>query len=283
MNNKTKLLVSFSGGETSAYMAKWLIENKSDQYEMVFVFANTGEENEETLSFVDRCDREWNLGVVWVESKVNPEKGKGTRHNIVNYETASRKGEPFEDVIKKYGIPNQNFPHCNRELKLYPIHSYIKSIGWKDYHTAIGIRYDEIDRISQYKKNLNLIYPLIEFKPTTKNKINYWWASQRFRLNIKSYQTNCKTCWKKSFKYLYKIALENPEYFDFFKRMEEDYGCGKFVFFRRGTSTKQILSESNNFHGKVIDKHKNKNYQIDLFDMIDEMESCDIYSNCGDV
>ncbi len=82
---KEKLLVSFSGGETSAYMAKWLIDNKSDKYEMAFVFANTGEENEETLNFVNRCDKEWNLGVVWIEAKVNPESGKGTRHKIVNY------------------------------------------------------------------------------------------------------------------------------------------------------------------------------------------------------
>ena len=69
-NNRTKLLVSFSGGETSAYMSKWLIENKSDHYEMVFVFANTGEEAEETLQFVDQCDKTWDLNMVWVEALV---------------------------------------------------------------------------------------------------------------------------------------------------------------------------------------------------------------------
>ena len=39
---KKKLLVSFSGGETSAYMAQWLKANKSNEFEMIFVFANTG-------------------------------------------------------------------------------------------------------------------------------------------------------------------------------------------------------------------------------------------------
>ena len=39
------------------------------------------------------------------------------------------------------------------KLKLNPIKSYIKSIGWEDYDTAIGIRIDEIDRININRKN----------------------------------------------------------------------------------------------------------------------------------
>lgn len=298
---KQKLLVSFSGGETSAYMAKWLIDNKSDEYEMAFVFANTGEENEETLNFVNRCDKEWNLGVVWVEAKVNPENGKGTRHKIVNYQTASRKGEPFEDVIKKYGIPNAAQPHCNREMKLAPIHSYIKNeLGWiKGYSTAIGIRYDEVDRMAADRSTYNIVYPLIEDIRMTKQKINHWWSKQPFRLNLKGYQGNCKTCWKKSYRNLYAIAKENPEHFDFFKRMEQKYSLmtpsnrerkvgenGEifpYYFFRKNKSADDILNEAKLFDGKVRDSHIQTSYQIDLFDMIDDVESCDIYSNCGDL
>ena len=33
--NKKKLLVSFSGGETSAFMAHWLWKNKQDEFDMV--------------------------------------------------------------------------------------------------------------------------------------------------------------------------------------------------------------------------------------------------------
>lgn len=290
-NNRTKLLVSFSGGETSAYMSKWLIENKSDHYEMVFVFANTGEEAEETLQFVDQCDKTWDLNMVWVEALVNYEKNKGTRHKIVDFNTASRKGEPFEDVIKKYGLPNTNYPHCNREMKLAPIHSYIKSIGWKDYETAIGIRADEFDRMSENQKQFKLIYPLIKDHPMTKQKINFWWSKQSFRLNLKSYQSNCKTCWKKSFRNLMHIAKENPEWFDFFKRMESKYAhikidghnANQSYFFRGQKTVGDIFEMANNWNGKAHDNNADVNYQIDLFDLIDEMESCDIFSNCGDV
>lgn len=55
------LLVSFSGGETSAYLAKWLLDNKSKEYNMIFVFANTGDEEERTLEFVNECSVRWGL------------------------------------------------------------------------------------------------------------------------------------------------------------------------------------------------------------------------------
>lgn len=296
---KKKLLVSFSGGETSAYMAQWLIKHKKDEYDMVFVFANTGQENEETLEFVHKCDKEFDMGVVWVEAVVHQGERKGTTHKIVDFKSASRNGQPFEDVIKKYGIPNQAFPHCNREMKLRPIHSYIKnSLGWKDYYTAIGIRYDEVDRMVADRSTYNIIYPLIENVRMTKTKINFWWSQQSFRLNLKGYQGNCKTCWKKSKKNLCKIAKENPEHFDFFKVMQQKYSLavplgrnevldenGKrkpINFFRGDNSVEDIFKLSESFDKVVIDSHKETSFQIDLFDLLDENESCDIFSNCGE-
>ena len=82
----------------------------------------------------------------------------------------------------------------------------------------------------------------------SKPMINEFWQKMPFRLDLKGYQGNCKTCWKKSDKKLYKIAQENPSYFDFFDRMEQKYGKYEDgrdrFFFRRNRSTQDILKES---------------------------------------
>lgn len=287
---KKKLLVSFSGGETSAYMAQWLWNHKQDEFDMVFVFANTGQENEETLLFVEKCSKQFGFPVHWVESVVHHGKRKGSTHKVVDFKTASRNGEPFEEIITKYGISNQSFPHCTRETKLNPITSFTKEyFGTRKYYTAIGIRIDEADRMNSKAKERRLIYPLIskDYIPMTKPKINFWWQQQPFRLQLKGYQGNCKTCWKKSDKKLFLIANENPEWFDFMNRMEEKYPrigaefkkdpeCVDRVFFRKNRSAKDIMNESEGFDGKVLD-------DSDVYDMdLVGGESCEVWSSCGD-
>jgi len=39
---------------------------------------------------------------------------------LVTFETASRNGEPFEEMIQKYGITNMQSPQCTRNLKGLP-------------------------------------------------------------------------------------------------------------------------------------------------------------------
>jgi len=284
---KDKLLISFSGGETSAFMLWWILRNWNDKYEIKIVFANTGEENEETLIFVKKCSDYFKCEVVWVEGVFHKEYMKGTTHKIVNFETATRSKKLFEGMIEVYGIPNQAYPHCNRELKLAPIKSYLKSIGWKDYYTAIGIRNDEIDRVNAKRKKLKLLYPLVTDKPFTKQHINFWWSQQPFRLELKGYEGNCKTCWKKSDKKLWTIARETPEKFKSFIDLEEKYS--RFIpqkredkgdtitFFRSNRFAKDILEESKTNIDLVRDDSKDLNFQSSLLDD----ESCDIYSECG--
>lgn len=314
---KKKLLVSFSGGETSAFMAQWLWKHKQDEFEMIFVFANTGQENEETLFFIKKCSQSFGFPIVWLEAKINKKNRVGTSFNIVDFESASRDGKPFEDVIAKHGIPNTQTPHCTRDLKQYPIEKYAKSIGWTDYYTAIGIRIDEADRMNEKAKDKRLVYPLISMIPMTKPKINFWWSQQDFRLNLKGYEGNCKWCWKKSLAKLYTIAKENPEAFYFPAKMEAKYEQYVPVtrlkklkergekptlptrFFRGNKSVKDILTESKHWNKKVHDDSKDYNYQSNLFDSIESMtmdellefqeneidliggESCEVYAECG--
>lgn len=220
---KKKLLISFSGGKTSAFMTKWLLENKRDEFEMKVVFANTGLENEKTLNFVKKCSENFNFKCVWVEAITNPVFGKGVSAKVVYFETASRNGEPFDASNKKHGLPNQTAPKCTRELKAYPIKAYLREIGWKKYYTAIGIRVDEIDRQNEKKDKLRLIYPLISMVPTTKMQINEFWRNMPFNLDIMEHQGNCNCCWKKSLKKLLTIAKENPHEFDWWLEQEKKY------------------------------------------------------------
>lgn len=225
---KKNLLVSFSGGETSAFMCQWIKNNLQGKvYEnVIYVFANTGLENEETLEFADECDKYFKLNLVWVEASVNLNERVGTSYWTTDFEHAKRKGEPFEKVIQKYGIPNQAFPHCTRELKQAPINKFGKDyFEGEKFDTAIGIRIDEIDRMNEKAKEKGFIYPLIdrEMIPATKLMINFYWKNMPFRLNLKGYQGNCLTCWKKSDKKLYKIYKENRDAFGFMDTMEKKY------------------------------------------------------------
>lgn len=294
------LLVSFSGGETSAFMAQWLKNHYRELgYEnIVFVFANTGLENEETLEFVYKCDIKFQLKLHWVEALVWHGERKGTGYTLTNFENAKRKGEPFEQMIKKYGIPNQANPQCTRELKGSPISAFGKVyFNNEKYHTAIGIRKDEADRMNAKAKQLGFIYPLINNKmiPTNKPMVNIFWRSMPFRLELKGYQGNCKTCWKKSDKKLYQIAKESPDSFEFMNQMEEKYGNffpsqriekwekeGKelpknITFFRSNRSAKQILQESKNWNGKIKNDSDVYTYQIDLLGG----DSCEVFSECN--
>jgi hypothetical protein len=253
-----RLFVSFSGGATSAFMA-WaclhitFIRSRYDDVRVVF--ANTGLEHPRTLDFVSECDRAFGLGLVRVEANVFHGERRSSGFRVVGANEVSRDGEPFESVIQKYGIPNKAFPHCTRELKVNPLHAYMRSIGWAKgtYDTAIGIRIDEIDRMAADAASRRIIYPLVSWLPMTKADIAKWWDTQSFRLGLEEHEGNCVTCWKKSERKLLRLRDERPESFDFMRRMERDYGSvgpefakanpptGPRVFFRGGRSTDELF------------------------------------------
>ena len=219
-----RLVVSFSGGRTSGYMTKRILDAWQDQYdEIIVLFANTGQEHEKTLEFVNNCDKHFGFNAVWLEAAVDPEKGVGTKYTVTNYLAASRAGAPFEAVIAKYGIPNLNMFHCTRELKLQPMKAYLRSIGWDKNDTAIGIRVDEIDRMSATADSARIVYPLVKWG-ITKRDVLSWWRKQPFDLDIPEHYGNCLWCWKKSDRKLFTLAKEHPEWFEFPARMEAEYG-----------------------------------------------------------
>ena len=227
---KPKLLVTFSGGRSSGVMAHHIKTNLSNQFDLCFVFANTGQENDETLDFVHQCDKAFDLGVVWVEADVHHGERKASTHKIVNYETATRRSEffdsPYTEVVKKYGVPNKAYMHCTRELKENPIHDYIQNVkGWKKgtYQTAIGIRSDEPKRLKRNDHWQNKIY-LADFMELDQQGVWDFWKGQPFDLAIEDYQGNCAWCFKKCEKKLKRILKDDPSIFDYPDFLEKKFG-----------------------------------------------------------
>ena len=223
----------------------------SEIFELSFAFANTSQESEETLIFMDRVDRTYDLHLAWLEAVVHPDEKRGCSHKITNFKDAKRDGSVFESMIEKYGIPNKPFPHCTRELKLNPMRSYLRSIGWVGgtYHSAVGIRCDEANRLDANGHKHGICYPLAHWFPMSKGEINDWWVDQPFDLQLPDYRGNCVWCWKKHTPKLITIIKESPEVFDFPARMEAENGrCGgnadpehRRKFFRNGLSTMDLF------------------------------------------
>lgn len=259
-------------------MCKWLLDNKADEYEFIFTFANTGLEHENSLDFLNECDQRFGLNLVWLEAVVNPEHGKGIRHKVVDYETASRNGEPFEAFIRKSGIPNQSYNQCSERLKAFPMESYRRSLGFKAKHqTAIGIRADEIDRVSENATANGLIYPLIMWTQATKAEVRHWWAAQDFDLDLPEHMGNCISCWRKSDRKLMTIAKHEPERFDFMARMERDYGdVGSAekprTFFRGNRSAQDIIAAAQLPFSEFVDHMPE--LQLRLIDPMDIEGDC---------
>jgi hypothetical protein len=283
----SKLLVSFSGGETSAYMIDFIKRNLS--YDRVeYVFANTGLEHEKTLEFVQKVAEYHQIKVHWIEAVINQGR-KSAGYKLVDFETASMKGEPFEAAIQKYGIPNRDFPHCTRVLKGDAMRSFARYyLNWTDHDIAIGIRADEWDRASATAKKQRLIYPLID--TITKPMINQYWDKMPFRLEIPGYIGNCTACWKKSDRKLVQVGIEEPSAFDFFREMEKKYENfippsqenGRTIpirFYRHHRTADDFINGDKSTHKVPPDERLKGLERLPLIDLINSCgESCEAFN-----
>jgi 3'-phosphoadenosine 5'-phosphosulfate sulfotransferase (PAPS reductase)/FAD synthetase len=221
-------VISFSGGRTSAFMCLELL--KDDKYkEAAIIFSNTGKEKEETLEFVNNVDKLIGNKIVWVEY-ANNEKG----FEIVSYETASRKGEPFRNlVIKKKFCPNIMARFCTQELKIRPMKKYCqKQLGWKNWTNLVGIRYDEPHRYNKVKSVVksevfDVEHPLVKWKITKTMVLNFW-QQMPFDLQLKDYEGNCDLCFLKGKKKKQQILRDDVSIADWWIETEQIVN-GRFV------------------------------------------------------
>jgi 3'-phosphoadenosine 5'-phosphosulfate sulfotransferase (PAPS reductase)/FAD synthetase len=202
-------------------MTKRLIDMGLTDY--IVTFQNTGKEMPQTLDFVNECDKRWGLNIVWLEYRF------GNQFEVVSYETASRDGRPFAELIEhnKHFLPNNSMRYCTMQLKIKTLKRYLKSIGIKDYTSYNGIRYDEPRRWGKIQESeYDVILPLVQWK-TIKPDVLQWWEKQDFDLKINEPYGNCDCCFLKGKGKLAIIAKEKPQLFDWWIE-EENNSVGTF-------------------------------------------------------
>ncbi len=272
--------ISFSGGRTSAFMLYKVLQahQMSLPSDAKVIFANTGKEEEATLKFVNECSKRWNVPITWLEYiEVDGEHS----FKVVNYETASRNGEPFEQIIKHFNnaLPNGRARYCSSNLKTRTFYRYLKSIGWDEWESFIGIRADEPKRVVKFRANPNpegkhetVFLPLAQDNVSSKDVSNFW-KTQDFDLGLpningKTMHGNCDLCMLKPKAQILSLIQEKPERALWWIKQEEEAskrcaGDGKFFAIDRPTYAQM---------------YKYAAEQTDMFDANEEAISC----FCGD-
>jgi 3'-phosphoadenosine 5'-phosphosulfate sulfotransferase (PAPS reductase)/FAD synthetase len=262
-------VVSFSGGRTSAYMLwRVLQSNNGLPDEAIVCFANTGKEEEATLEFVRDCSINWNVKIHWVEYRNNEQS-----FEEVSFETASRNGEPFEQLIlKKKFLPNPVARFCTSELKVLSIKKFMKSKGIDEFEQMLGLRIDEPRRVSKLRAGNRT--PLVD-AGIGQVDVQDFWKHQDFDLGLKfrngiTALGNCDLCFLKGANQTLSLIAEKPERAIWWARMETLVQ----------TSNKSF-GEGGRFRKDRPSYQEMMNYaqqQTDFFGMDDEAIAC----FCGD-
>lgn len=213
-------VISFSGGRTSAYMLWRVLESNGGMpEEAIAVFANTGKEEEATLEFVRDCEKNWGVEIHWLEYQDDDPKFRR-----VNFETASRNGEPFEMLIKKRKyLPNPVTRFCTSILKIRTIDRYLKSLGWEHNENMdwVGIRADEQRRAVKIDRSRVPLY----VAGVTAQDVGKFWSEQPFDLKLpningKTMHGNCDLCFLKGGNQVLSLIQEKPERAVWWAKME---------------------------------------------------------------
>lgn len=220
--------ISFSGGRTSAYMLYRVLQsNDGLPKDAVVCFANTGKEDEATLRFVRDCGEQWGVPITWVEYR-NDESGFA----VVDFDTASRDGEPFEAIIRKRNyLPNPVTRFCTSELKIRTMHKWLRAnwqtLGWDaedmEWNQMIGIRADEHRRVAKIRARGHstettketMLMPLAD-AGVTLSDIDTFWKTQPFKLELptvngRTLAGNCDLCFLKAANQVQTLIAEKPE------------------------------------------------------------------------
>lgn len=244
----------------------------------VVMFANTGKEDEATLRFVRDIGLYWAVPIIWVEYRAD-----APGYAIVDFETASRNGEPFEAIIgKRQYLPNPVTRYCTVELKIRAMHKHLKALGWKDdgqgWDQMVGIRADEPRRVAKIRARPSpetvhetMVLPLA-VAGVTKKDVGDFWRVQPFDLQLPNnngvtYEGNCDLCFLKGRNIVQTLIAAQPSRAIWWAAQEA-----------RGLSAKESGTRFRTDRPSYQTMLERAQNQEDLF----EVDDCTIACFCGD-
>ncbi|MDY7525530.1 phosphoadenosine phosphosulfate reductase family protein [Sphingomonas sp. 10B4] len=242
-------LISFSGGRTSAYMLKQMLDAAGGAFapDVHVVFANTGKEREETLRFVHECQVRWGVPIHWIEWRSRLKRTPvAERFEEVGYNSAARAGQPFEALIaSKKTTPNAARRFCTEHLKMQILADFMEDRGYATWTNVVGLRADEMHRAAkkdaqndEANRAWQSVMPLVRARVTKRVVLRYWLGDsmilgheepQGFDLGLEGWQGNCDMCFLKGRGILEHTIRVEPERADWWSRIERTIGRGRFV------------------------------------------------------
>lgn len=230
-------LVNFSGGRTSGYMLRRILDAHDGTLpaDTHVVFTNTGVERRETLEFIAECADQWNVDITWLER--DGKSPAGRRFRRVSYDTAARCGEPFAELItERKFLPNAVMRFCTQALKIETARDFMRSQGYEHWTSMLGLRRDESRRVSNVRARAHdewdVSCPLHDAGVTAAHVAEFW-RVQPFDLRLKSYEGNCTMCFQKGRAKRERIAREHPEFVAWWAEQERRVG-GRFCAHESG-------------------------------------------------
>jgi 3'-phosphoadenosine 5'-phosphosulfate sulfotransferase (PAPS reductase)/FAD synthetase len=228
-------LISFSGGRTSGYMLKHILDAHDGELppDVHVCFANTGKEREETLRFVHECATKWDVRVRWLEFITDLKSaGPAGRFEEVGYNSASRNGEPLSRLIarKQALFSTVAGRWCTQFCKVGVMLDFMAANGFEPgaYAEVIGFRADEGDRVYELPRRPSnakrrLLFPLSVAK-VRKPDVYAFWDEQPFDLQLQRGTGNCDHCPFLNTKNRVTRFRLNPAGSAWWKNHEEDLG-----------------------------------------------------------
>lgn len=272
-------VVQFSGGQTSGFLLRRLMDANPSTFDSEFIvcFENTGKEHNATLDFVHEVETKWGVKIVWLQycrvpainiSVESIPEGRARSNlikkqncgddahwfKIVNYNTAARsidKDTPFDVLLNWVNtLPNVQTRICSVQMKVRTRDRFLRHSGIMEFDSFIGIRADESDRVAEILANIDRyecpVFPLVN-DGITKKDVDGWWDEHPFKLGIPNYLGNCMFCFLKKYWKRLRVAKDYPSEIEWAAQWEEIFAkkCqGNGSQFKMGETYRSILNDS---------------------------------------